>query len=359
MSNSFGSIFKITTFGESHGKGIGCIIDNCPAGFDISETDIQVELDLRRPGQSHITTDRDEGDVVEIMSGIYNGKTTGTPIALFVKNNDQRSNDYSEISSVFRPSHADFTYEKKYGIRDPRGGGRTSARETIARVAAGAIAKKILKTLDIEILSFVSEVYDVVADIDIGNLTSRKIFSNIVRCPDIFAAEKMIKLIEQIKSDGDSLGGVVSCLIKNPPIGIGSPVFNKLHANLANAMMGINAVKGFEIGDGFACTRKLGSENNDQIVINEGKAKTVTNHSGGINGGISNGEDIFFRVAFKPVSTIKKAQKTINSNGEEVILENVKGRHDPCVLPRAVPIVSAMASLVFLDQIMLDKALKF
>ena len=351
MSNSFGSIFKITTFGESHGKGIGCIIDNCPAGFDISETDIQVELDLRRPGQSHITTDRDEGDVVEIMSGIYNGKTTGTPIALFVKNNDQRSNDYSEISSVFRPSHADFTYEKKYGLRDHKGGGRSSARETACRVVAGALAKQALTKLNIEFSTYVIQVGSIQLTTD-EFYSNTAIESNPVRCPDDALAVKMQTLIEQTKKVGDTLGGTIQCIIKNVPIGLGEPVFDKIHAELGKAMLSINAVKGFEIGSGFSAVSMLGSSHNDQFNAD---GTTQTNYSGGVQGGISNGMPILFRVAFKPVATILKKQSLLGKDGQLDEI-TISGRHDACVVPRAVPIVESMAAIVILDFYLRNKS---
>lgn len=359
IGNTFGKIFRVTTFGESHGEAVGCIIDGCPSGVDISEDDIQKELDLRRPGQSKITTDRNEEDRALILSGIFEGKTTGTPIAILVKNKDQKSQDYSEIKDIFRPSHADFTYQEKYGIRDYRGGGRTSARETLARVAAGALAKKILDNLGVEVISFVDQVFNIAANVNENEIKRSDVFSNIVRCPDEKVANEMIDLIEKIKEEGDSVGGIVKCVVRGVKAGIGTPVFSKLSAELSHAMMGINAVKGFEIGSGFSSILKKGSENNDQIEQIDGKISTKTNNAGGIVGGLSNGENIVFKVAFKPISTIKKPQKTVNIFGENVEISNIKGRHDPCVLPRAVPIVDAMARLVILDQIMINKASRF
>ncbi len=356
IGNTFGKLFRVTTFGESHGEAVGCIIDGCPSGVEISELDIQAELDLRRPGQSKITTDRNEDDKAQILSGVFDGVTTGTPICIIIKNKDQKSQDYSEIKDIFRPSHADFTYQQKYGIRDYRGGGRTSARETVARVAAGAVAKKILDKMGVFAISFVEQVCNIRAEIDENLVLREDIFSNIIRCPDQKKATEMIELIEKMKEEGDSVGGVIKGVISGLWAGIGTPVFSKLNAELAHAMMGINAVKGFEIGSGFASIELKGSEHNDQIEAKNGKISTKTNHAGGIVGGLSNGENITFRVAFKPISTIKKPQKTVNMLGENVELENIKGRHDPCVLPRAVPIVDAMARLVILDQIMLDQA---
>lgn len=349
--NIFGNNFRVSTFGESHGSAIGCVIDGCPANIEISIDDIQADLDLRRPGQSKITTDRDESDKVEILSGIFEGRTTGTPIAMIIRNKDQRSEDYSKIKDIFRPSHADFTYMAKYGIRDYRGGGRASARETIARVAAGAIARKILRNHGIECLSFVEQVYNIKATINIDDIKRGDIFRNIIRCPDEKAAIEMTDLITRMKDDGDSVGGIICGIIRGCKAGIGDPVFDKLHANLGRAMLSINAVKGFEIGDGFSCINLKGSEHNDAIENIDGKISTRTNHAGGIVGGITNGEDIIFRVAFKPVSTIKKSQDSINTDGNNIRIETIDGRHDPCVLPRAIPIVDAMSALVILDAI--------
>lgn len=355
--NTFGNIFKITTFGESHGKGIGVIIDGCPAGLDISIEEIQQELDKRKPGQSKITTQRKESDLVIIQSGIFEGKTLGTPISLFIPNQDQKSKDYSHIKDVYRPSHADYVYQQKYGIRDFRGGGRSSARETAARVAAGAIAKKLLSHYNVVINSFVSSVYNVSIEKDFEDLDFNQTESNIVRCPDAETASKMIAVIEQARKDGDSLGGIVSCVIKGTPVGLGEPVFDKLHAELGKAMLSINAVKGFEYGSGFSATKMKGSEHNDLFEMKDGKIQTKTNYSGGIQGGISNGMPIYFNVAFKPVATIMQKQETLNHSEEKLEMQG-KGRHDPCVLPRAVPIVDAMAALVLADFLLLNKASK-
>jgi chorismate synthase len=347
--NSFGQTFKITTCGESHGGAVGVIIDGCPSGISITETEIQYELDRRKPGQSKITTPRAESDIIHILSGVFDGVTTGTPILLLAYNKDARSEDYDELKKVFRPSHADYTYLKKYGLRDYRGSGRASARETLARVASGAIAKKYLKQkLSIEIISYVEQVGKIKTDIDYKNVTINDVEANIIRCPDSAIANKMIDFIDEVKQSGDSIGGVIKCIIKNVPSGLGEPVFDKLHADLGKAMLSINAVKGFEIGSGFAGVELLGSVHNDPFMLVDNKVRTKTNHAGGILGGISNGEDIYFRVAFKSVSTINKLQSTLNLNNEEVELR-AEGRHDPCVLPRAVPIVDAMAALVVID----------
>ncbi|HSW87614.1 MAG TPA: chorismate synthase [Candidatus Saccharimonadales bacterium] len=355
--NIFGQLFRITTFGESHGGAVGCVIDGCPPGIKISEKEIQVEMDRRKPGQSDITTPRKEEDTIHILSGIFEGKTTGTPILLLAYNKDMRPEDYGKLVGNFRPGHADYTYEAKYGIRDYRGSGRASARETLARVAAGAIAKKYLKEkLGIEILSYVEQVGDIKTNIDFNTLSINDIESNIVRCPDQETAEKMIKLIENVRDDGDSIGGIIKGVIKFVPVGLGEPVFDKISADLAKAMMSINAVKGFEIGSGFAGVTKKGSEHNDEFFVDEnGKVRTKTNNAGGTLGGISNGETIHFRVAFKSVSTIMKRQQTINRNHEQVEME-ASGRHDPCVLPRAVPIVDAMSALVIMDHYLRHKA---
>lgn len=347
MGNSFGKIFRITTFGESHGPAIGVIVDGCPAGLVIDEEFIQSELDRRKPGQSKITTQRKEEDKFKILSGTFEGKSTGTPIAIFIENADQRSKDYSHIATTFRPSHADYTYEVKYGNRDYRGGGRSSARETAARVAAGAIAKLLLNKINISIHAYVSQVGDIYAP-DHNQLDLSKTEENIVRCPDSATAEKMIALIDQVRLDRDTIGGVVSCVIKNTPVGLGEPVFDKLHAELGKAMLGINAVKGFEYGSGFEGVKLRGSKHNDEFYKDGDKIKTRTNLSGGIQGGISNGEDIYFKVAFKPVATIMQDQQTVDKDGNEATVSG-KGRHDPCVVPRAVPIVESMASLVIAD----------
>lgn len=346
--NSFGNIFRITTFGESHGKAIGVVIDGCPAGLQIDEDFIAKEMARRKPGQSAITTQRKEEDEVEIISGVFEGISTGAPIALLIKNKDQRSQDYNNLQQLYRPSHADYTYDQKYGHRDFRGGGRSSARETAARVAAGAIAKLFLNHYNIKIQAYVSQVGTVKLSKSYKELDLENTENNMIRCPDSATAEKMQTLIEETRKQGDSLGGVISCIVKNAPAGLGEPVFDKLHAELGKAMLSINAVKGFEIGSGFEAAAMKGSEHNDVFVKENDQVRTLTNFSGGIQGGISNGEDIFFRLAFKPVATIAKAQQTVNKEGEETIME-AKGRHDPCVVPRAVPIVEAMAALVIAD----------
>jgi chorismate synthase len=349
MSSTYGKIFKISTFGESHGRAIGVVVDGCPSGVDFDEIFIQNELDRRKPGQSKITTQRKEADSYEVLSGVFEGKTTGTPIALVIFNQDQKSKDYAHIADKFRPSHADFTYSTKYGVRDYRGGGRSSARETAARVAAGALAKMVLNHYGIEIYSYVSQVGAMKLSKSYQELDLSKIEDNAVRCPDAEMAEKMFNYIDQVRKDGDSIGGVITGVIKNVPAGWGEPVFDKLHAELGKAMLSINAVKGFEYGSGFDGVELLGSQHNDAFYTDEeGKVKTKTNHSGGIQGGISNGEDIYFRVAFKPVATIMIDQDSVNEAGDAVTVSG-KGRHDPCVLPRAVPIVDAMSALVLVD----------
>ena len=352
MSNKFGKIFTLTTFGESHGKAIGGVIDGCPPNKNIDLSIVQFDLDRRKPGQSKIVTQRKESDKVEFLSGIFDGKTTGTPIGFIIVNKDQKSKDYDHIKNVFRPSHADFVYQKKYGIRDYRGGGRSSARETACRVVAGSIAKQILN--DISFKAFVSRVGDISISSDFSKVNFENIEKNPVRCPDLKKAEEMENLIKSVRKEGDTIGGVVSCIIKNVPVGIGEPVFDKLHAELGKAMLSINAVKGFEYGSGFAGVKMKGSEHNDQYETDE---STKTNYSGGIQGGISNGMDIYFNVAFKPVATIMKDQRTIDSKGKETNISG-KGRHDPCVVPRAVPIVEAMASLVLLDMILINNSKK-
>ncbi len=347
--NTYGNVFRITTFGESHGKGLGVTIDGCPAGLPIDFEFIQQEMARRKPGQSKITTQRREGDEVEILSGVFEGKTTGTPIGMVIYNQDQRSKDYSHIQDKYRPSHADFTYQSKYGIRDYRGGGRSSARETAARVAAGAIAKLFLKEVGIQIHGYVSQVGSLKMPEDYTLLDFSKTEDTIVRCPDPTIAEQMIELIDQTRKNRDTIGGVVSCVVEGVPAGLGEPVFDKLHAELAKAMMGINAVKGFEYGSGFEGVKMLGSQHNDAFYTDKaGKVRTRTNFSGGIQGGISNGEDVYFKVAFKPVATIMQDQESVNEQGETTTVSG-KGRHDPCVVPRAVPIVEAMAALVFAD----------
>jgi chorismate synthase len=357
MSSVYGNIFKISTFGESHGRAVGVVIDGCPAGVEIDEAFIQAELDRRRPGQSKITTQRQEEDKIEIVSGVFEGKSTGTPICMFVWNQDQRSKDYSHIAEKFRPSHADFTYTEKYGNRDYRGGGRSSARETLARVAAGAVAKKALEKLGITIQAYVSQVGNIKLEKSYKELNLAEAENNIVRCPDPTLAETMIEYIDQVRKDCDTVGGVVSCVIKNTPVGLGEPVFDKLHAELGKAMLSINAVKGFEYGSGFEGVSMLGSQHNDEFYIEDDKVKTKTNFSGGIQGGISNGDDIYFRVAFKPVATIMKDQASVDAQGNATTVSG-KGRHDPCVVPRAVPIVEGMAAIVILDFYLLSKTNK-
>lgn len=350
--NTFGTLFKVTTFGESHGPAIGGIIDGCPPGITIDLDQIQAELDRRRPGQSTITTQRKEDDIVEILSGIFEGKTTGTPIGFLIKNKDAKSTDYDELKDVFRPGHADFTYHSKYGIRDHRGGGRASARETACRVVAGAFAKQILAKNGIAISAYVSQVHTIALHNTPAFFSKEQIESSIVRCPDAYASEKMIEAIELAREEGDSLGGIITCVCTGMIAGLGEPVFDKLNAVLAHAMLSINAVKGFEMGDGFATVLKKGSENNDSI-----RTGHTSNNDGGVQGGISNGMDLYFRVAFKPTSTISKTQITKNIVGDEVKLE-ATGRHDPCVVPRAVPIVEAMAALVLTDNLLRQKSIQ-
>ena len=350
MGNSFGKIFKLTTFGESHGPCIGGVIDGSPSNIDIDISKIQYDLDRRRPGQSKIVTQRKEDDKVEILSGLFEGKTTGTPIGFIIKNKDQKSKDYDHIKDIFRPSHADYVYEKKYGNRDYRGGGRSSARETACRVVAGSIAKQILK--NIKIVGFVKSVGSISLKSTYKNYNLSDSEKNIVRCPDENTAKKMEELIIKTRKNGDTVGGVVSCVVSGVPIGLGEPVFDKLHAELGKAMLSINAVKGFEYGSGFDGTKMFGSKHNDQF---DSEGKTITNFSGGIQGGISNGMDIFFNVAFKPVATIMKSQKTINKDGDSKEIKG-KGRHDPCVVPRAVPIVESMAALVILDNMLINNS---
>ena len=353
MGNTFGQLFQITTFGESHGGGVGVVIDGCPPQLAITEEEIQFDLDRRRPGQSKITTPRKETDTCEIISGVFEGKTLGTPIAILVRNKDARSQDYNEMSVKYRPSHADATYDAKYGIRNPNGGGRSSARETIGRVAAGAIAKKILQQYNkVEVVAYVKRIKDLEAVVDNSTVTQEQVETNIVRCPDAECAAKMIDLIDDIRKEKDSLGGVVECVVRNVPKGLGDPVFDKLEADLAKAVMSLPATKGFEIGSGFAGTTMTGSEHNDEFFIDEkGETRTKTNRSGGIQGGISNGENIVIRIAFKPTATVGKEQNTVTKEGEETTLA-AKGRHDPCVLPRAVPMVEAMVALVLCDRLM-------
>ncbi|MBD2664525.1 chorismate synthase [Richelia sinica FACHB-800] len=353
MGSTFGHLFRITTFGESHGGGVGVIIDGCPPRLEISAEEIQFELDRRRPGQSKITTPRKEADTCEILSGVFEGKTLGTPIAILVRNKDTRSQDYDEMAQKYRPSHADATYDAKYGFRNWQGGGRSSARETIGRVAAGAIAKKILhQVAGVEVIAYVKRIKDLEGVVNTDTVTLEDVESNIVRCPDNEIANHMIELIEKTGRDGNSIGGVVECVVRNVPKGLGEPVFDKLEADLAKAVMSLPASKGFEIGSGFDGTLLTGFEHNDEFYIDEnGEIRTVTNRSGGIQGGISNGENIILRVAFKPTATIRKEQKTVTKEGEETVLAG-KGRHDPCVLPRAVPMVDAMVALVLCDHLL-------
>ena len=360
MANTFGQLFRVTTFGESHGGEIGVVIDGCPPKIDISEADIQHELDRRRPGQSKITTQRKEEDRCEIVSGVFEGRTLGTPIAILVRNKDARREDYVEIARKFRPSHADFSYEAKYGIRNWQGGGRASARETIGRVAAGAVAKKILSILysNFEIVAYVAQIHEIIAKINRSSVKMKDAEKNAVRCPDIAAAKRMESLIGQIRNAGDSVGGVIECVVRGIPAGLGEPVFDKLEADLAKAMLSLPATKGFEIGSGFAATHMRGSEHNDPFEMRRGRIRTATNNSGGVQGGISNGEEIYFRVAFKPTATIAHEQKTVSTSREQTKL-SARGRHDPCVLPRAVPIVEAMAALVLCDHALRQQAIDF
>jgi chorismate synthase len=348
MSNITGKLFTFTSFGESHGKGIGGIVDGCPSGIALDEVFIQNELNRRRPGQSDISTPRKEGDVVEFLSGIFEGKTTGTPIAFVIWNENQHSTDYDHLKDVYRPSHADYTYQQKYGIRDHRGGGRSSARETASRVVAGAIAKLVLKEKGIEITAYTSRVGHIAMAQSFETVDLSLIESNIVRCPEPETAEKMIAYIKELKDEGDSIGGIISCIIKGVPVGLGEPVFDKLQARLAQSMLSINATHGFDYGRGFEGVNLKGSEMNDAFVKVDDRVTTRTNNSGGVQGGISNGQDIYFRVLFKPVATIAKKQDTLDIHINEVELE-ARGRHDPCVLPRAVPIVEAMAAMTLLD----------
>ena len=348
--NSFGKNFRITTFGESHGPLIGVVIDGCPAGIELDLQAIQTDLDRRKPGQSSIVTQRKEDEDFEIVSGFFEGKTTGTPLTFLIHNQNQKSRDYNHIKDKFRPSHADFTYHKKYGHRDYRGGGRSSARETATRVIAGAVAKQILNANGITIQAYVSQVGELKLSQSYKELDLNKTEQNIIRCPDQELAVEMIEYIKDIRKQGDTIGGVVSCVIQGAPAGLGNPVFDKLHADLGKAMLSINAVKGFEYGQGFQAPSMKGSEHNDEFVEKDGKVVTTTNHSGGIQGGISNGMDIYFNVAFKPVATIMRDQQSVNEAGEEVTVSG-KGRHDPCVVPRAVPIVEAMTALVLVDHL--------
>lgn len=357
MRNTFGQLFRLTTFGESHGEAIGGVIDGCPAGIDIDLDFIQGELDRRRPGQSPITTDRKEADRVEILSGVFEGKSTGCPIGFIVRNANQRSADYDNMRGVFRPSHADFTYYNKYGIRDHRGGGRSSARITISRCVAGAVAKLALRRLGISVTAYTSQVGDIALDNDYGKYDLSKVESNIVRCPDTVKAEAMASLIREVKAKGDTVGGTITCVIQGCPAGLGEPEFGKLNAALGYAMLGINAVKGIEFGAGFGMANMRGSEANDIFTNKDGNITTLTNRSGGIQGGISNGQDIYFRIAFKPVATLLQEQPTVDVDGNMTTLK-ARGRHDPCVLPRAVPIVEAMAAMTVFDAYLLNKTSK-
>ena len=350
MGNTFGNLFKLTSFGESHGSMIGGIIEGCPAGLEINKDLIQKDLDRRKPGQSKVTSPRKEDDKVQLLSGIFEGKSTGTPIGFLIPNINSKSQDYSNIKDVFRPSHADYTYEEKYGLRDYRGGGRSSARETACRVVAGSIAKQLLNNYGIKISAYVSSIGNIFADEK--NMDLNKDYdSNIVRCPDNDASEKMINLITELKSIGNTVGGQIKCIINGVKPGLGEPVFDKLHADLGKAMLSINAVKGFEYGSGFNGSKMTGSEHNDEFTVENGNVSTKTNNSGGIQGGISNGEEIYFKVAFKPVATIMSKQNSIDKEKNNVEL-SIKGRHDPCVVPRAVPIVESMAAMVLADHLL-------
>lgn len=355
--NSFGHIFKLTSFGESHGEAIGGVIDGCPAGLSLDFSFIQSELDRRKPGQSKIVSQRKESDKVEFLSGIYEGKSTGTPIGFIIRNKDSKSKDYDHLKNTYRPSHADFTYDEKYGFRDHRGGGRSSARETVVRVVAGAVAKLILKKYKISVNAFVSSVGDIALEKEYSELDLKKTESNIVRCPDANTAKRMIERIESVRKKGDTIGGIITCVIKNAPAGLGEPVFDKMHAELGKAMLSINAVKGFEYGSGFYGTLLQGSQHNDIFSRKGNKIITETNHSGGIQGGITNGMDIHFRVAFKPVATIMQSQDSVSLQKKKIKVEG-KGRHDPCVVPRAVPVVEAMAALVTTDFLLLNSISK-
>ena len=349
MGNTFGSLFKISTWGESHGGGVGVVIDGCPSLLSLKEDDIQRDLDRRRPGQSKITTQRDESDAAEILSGVFEGKTLGTPIAILVRNEDAKPDSYDHLKDVYRPSHADFTYDAKYGIRNWQGGGRSSARETIGRVAAGAVARALLsESTDIEVLAWVSQIHDIKADVRTENVNFDEIESEITRCPDRDASEAMISAITEARKNGDSLGGIVTCLVRGAPAGLGVPVFDRVEADLAKAMLSLPASKGFDIGSGFSSVEMTGSEHNDQFEPGDSMPVTTSNYSGGVQGGITNGSEILFRVAFKPTATISTPQETVDNSNNPITLE-AKGRHDPCVLPRAVPMVEAMTLLVLAD----------
>ncbi len=357
MPNTFGHLFRITTWGESHGGGVGVVVDGCPPRIPLTEADVQVDLDRRRPGQSKIVTPRKESDTCQILSGTFGGQTLGTPISIWVRNEDQRAEAYREMETLYRPSHADYTYQAKYGIRNWQGGGRASARETVGRVAGGVVAHQVLKKFvpGLEIVAFVSQVHDLEAKTPLEKVSYAEVEGNIARWPDSADAERVIALIEKTRAAGDSVGGVVTCVVRGAPVGLGEPVFDKLEADLARAMMSLPASKGFEIGSGFAGTRLRGSEHNDAFFEEGGRVRTRTNRSGGVQGGISNGEDIYFRVAFKPTATIAQAQETVSVTGEAAELK-ARGRHDPCVLPRAVPMVEAMARLVLVDHWLRQRA---
>ncbi|MDR1304925.1 MAG: chorismate synthase [Verrucomicrobiales bacterium] len=358
MSSVFGQLFRVSTWGESHGGGVGVVVDGCPPRVPLTVGDIQVELDRRRPGQSKIVTPRNEADQCEILSGVFQGQTLGTPISIMVRNQDARPEAYTEMQTMFRPSHADFTYQGKYGIRDWAGGGRASARETIGRVAAAAVARQYFKRAlpKLEVVAYVKQVHKLVADVDPAKVSARAIDRNIVRWPDADTVPRVIRLIEQARADGDSVGGIIECVIRHAPVGLGEPVFDRMEADLGKAMLSLPASKGFEIGSGFACATLKGSEHNDEFYLQKGRVRTRTNRSGGVQGGITNGEDIVFRVAFKPVATLSRAQKTVTVSGNSATLK-ARGRHDPCVLPRAVPVVEAMAHLVLVDHFLRQKAI--
>ena len=357
LGNTFGHLYRVTTWGESHGGGVGAVVDGCPPKIALSEKDLQPDLDRRRPGQSKIVTPRKEADRCEILSGVFGGMTLGTPISVWVRNEDARPEAYKEMETMFRPSHADYTYQAKYGIRNWQGGGRTSARETVGRVIGGSVARTMFKQVvpRLSVTAFVRQVGSVVARMDTGKVSAKEVESNIVRWPDAKEAEQVVRLIERARSEGDSLGGVVECIVRGCPVGLGEPVFDRLEADLAKAVMSLPATKGFEIGSGFAGVRMRGSEHNDEFYLQGKKVRTRTNRSGGVQGGISNGEDIVFRVAFKPVATLAKVQRTVDSRGRQVELK-ARGRHDPCVLPRAVPMVEAMTLLVLADHYLRDRA---
>jgi len=356
VGNSFGRIFRVTTWGESHGGATGAVVDGCPPRLPLSEADIQPDLDRRAPGQSAIVTQRKETDTVRILAGVFEGRTLGTPISMLIPNEDQRSGDYREVQEKYRPSHADYTYDAKYGVRDWRGGGRTSARETAARVAAGAIARKVLATQwSVEVVAWVSKVAALTVDCDIEKVTRAQVDATPIRCPDLVTAERMIAAVEAARKDGDSLGGVVTCAVRGCPAGWGEPVFDRLEADLAKAVMSLPASKGFEIGTGFAGTELRGSEHNDEFYMEGGRVRTRTNRSGGVQGGITNGETLYFRVAFKPTATIMREQATVSAAGQDTTIKG-RGRHDPCVLPRAVPMVEAMAALVLVDHALVHRA---